>query len=260
MTKRPYILITNDDGVHAPGIKHLWHALKEFADMAIIAPTSEQSATSLSITLRSPLHIEKTEWQNGVSVWNVNGTPTDCVKLGLNVILNKKPDLIVSGINRGNNGGRNVLYSGTVAAAIEGVLQGIPSVALSCHDYWDPEYHVTESHISKIVHHVLDHPLPTGTLLNVNFPPKESDGIKGYKLTRQGREFWMENPSERSHPTEKNTYYWLGARIAQFEEEEDCDVTWLRKGYVAAVPIHIDQLTDHHHLQVRKDSFEKLFR
>ncbi|NGX42937.1 MAG: 5'/3'-nucleotidase SurE [Chlamydiae bacterium] len=259
MTKRPHILITNDDGVNAPGIKHLWQALIEFADVTVIAPATEQSATSLSITLRDPLQIDRIHWKSEFPVWTVNGTPADCIKLGLSMILKKKPDLIVSGINRGSNAGRNVLYSGTVAATIESVLQGVPAIAFSCYDYWDTDYTMAELHVPKIIHHTLDHPLPTGTLLNVNFPSKEAKEIKGFKMTRQGKEFWAENPAERSHPAERHTYYWLGAKIAQFDEEEDCDITWLRKGYVTAVPIHIDQLTDNEHLRSRRESFEKIF-
>src|SRR5262245_61117668 len=125
MHKPLRILVTNDDGVHAPGIKHLWQSLRAFADLTVVAPAQEQSAVSLSITIRLPLLIEKVEWEKDVPVWSVNGTPSDCVKLALNVILDQKPDLIVSGINRGNNSGRNLLYSGTVAAAIESVIHEI---------------------------------------------------------------------------------------------------------------------------------------
>jgi 5'-nucleotidase len=259
MQKRPHILISNDDGVHAPGIKHLWQALHQIADLTVVAPQTEQSATSLSITVRAPLRLEKVDWNNGADVWCVNGTPSDSVKLGMKVVFVKRPDLVVSGINRGNNAGRNVLYSGTVAAAIESVLQGVPSIAFSCEDYFDTDYTVTQRHIPKIVEHVLDHPMPQGTLLNVNFPSKKPEGIQGYKMTRQGREFWSEDPTERSHPAEKNTYYWLGAKLAQFDEHEDCDIMWLRKGYVTAVPIHISELTDHKHLSERRNHFESLY-
>jgi len=259
MKNKPRILITNDDGVHAPGIRYLWEALHEIADLTIVAPQTEQSATGLSITLRSPLRLEKLNWSNGIVAWSVNGTPSDCVKLGLNIVFNEKPDLIVSGINRGTNAGRNALYSGTVAAAIEGVLHGIPAIAFSCHDYWDTDYTTANKHIPSIVEHVLKHPLPNGTLLNVNFPSKELEQIRGYKMTRQGMAYWTEDLAERFHPAEKHTYYWLGAKLAEFNEIEDCDIAWLKKGYVTAVPIHVNELTDHQHLESRKNVFEALF-
>lgn len=260
MKRKPHILISNDDGVHAPGIKYLWQALQDIADLTVVAPHAEQSATSLSITLRDPLRLDKIDWNNGAQVWCVTGTPSDSVKLGLKIVLaDRKPDLIVSGINRGNNAGRNVLYSGTVAAAIESVLHGVPSIAFSCDDYWDTDYRMAHNHVPKIVEHVLEHPLPHGTLLNVNFPSKNLQGIKGYKMTRQGMEFWVEDPIERSHPADRHAYYWLGAKLAQFDEHEDCDVVWLKKGYVTAVPIHVNELTDHKHLSLRKAHFDALY-
>lgn len=259
MTKpRPHLLLTNDDGVHAPGIRHLWEALHDIADLTVVAPHTEQSARGMSITLYSPLKVEKVDWYNHANVWSVNGTPADCVKMGLNVVLNETPDLIVSGINRGNNAGRNALYSGTVAAAIEGVLHHIPSVALSCHDYWDTDYSLTREHVRKIIAHVFDHPLPTGTLLNVNFPSKELEEIKGYRLARQGKEFWVEDPIERAHPAEKHSYYWLGAKLAQFDEHEESDVSLLKQGYITAVPLHVDELTNHAHLEESRAAFERL--
>ncbi len=260
MNRKPNVLITNDDGVHAPGIRHLYEALKDLAQITVIAPAIDQSATGLSITLRSPLMIQKLNWGNHYSIYSVSGTPADCVKMGLSVIMETPPDLVLSGINRGSNAGRNLLYSGTVAGAMEACLYGIPSVAFSCHDFYEPDFITAQPHIPGIVEHVLKHPLPKGTLLNVNFPSKDHAGIKGYKMTRQGKEYWREDPSERSHPAEKHSYYWLGAKLAQFEEHEDSDITWLRKGFVTAAPIHVDELTDHNHLSSRKSDFEKIFQ
>jgi 5'-nucleotidase len=254
------ILITNDDGVNAPGIKYLWQALKDIAEVIVVAPISERSGSGLAITFDSPLKIQKIHWDSNTLVWGVNGTPADCVKLGLNILFEKKPDLVVSGINKGSNAGRNVLYSGTVGGVIEGVLQGIPGIAFSCLDYLDPQYKTAEKHIPIIVNYALKHGLPPGTLLNVNFPKREIDYIKGIKLTRQGKEFWTENliTTQHPHPHEGSDYYWLGLRQAQFDEEEDCDISWLQQGYIAVVPIHIDQLTDHQYLSEKKLSFEKL--
>ena len=257
MDKNLHILITNDDGVNAPGIKHLWNALKDIAKVTVIAPLTEQSATGLSVTLRSPLRIDQQIWGDDHIVYSVSGTPADCVKMGTSVIIGHKPDMIVSGINRGNNAGRNLLYSGTVAACIEGVLQGIPSIAFSCHDYIDPNYNEPVKHVAKIVDHVISNPLPAGTLLNVNFPSKKHK-IQGCRMTKQGKEYFVGDPNERTHPTENHNYYWLGAKVAYFDEEEDCDITWLKKGYIAAVPIQVEQLTDHKHVEERKCLFDAL--
>ncbi|WP_068467746.1 5'/3'-nucleotidase SurE [Candidatus Protochlamydia phocaeensis] len=261
MSARPLILITNDDGVYAPGIKHLWKAMHEIADLVVVAPAGEQSAVSLSITIRHPLRIEKVEWSiPHAEVWSVNGTPADCVKLALNVILNRSPALILSGINRGTNAGRNVLYSGTVAAIIEGVMHDIPGIAFSLGDYFNPSFAGVETYIPLMVRYILDHPLPSGTFLNVNFPKSTCGEIKGIRLTRQGKEYWAESPEQRQHPAENSPYYWLGSKLAQFEEDQDCDVSWLKEGYVTAVPIHVGELTHHGHLDKQKDAFETFFK
>jgi 5'-nucleotidase len=225
----------------------------------VVAPANEQSAVSLSATIRRPLLIEQIEWDKKVPVWSINGTPSDCVRLALNVILEEKPDLIVSGINRGNNSGRNILYSGTVAAAIESVIHEIPAIAFSCHDFVNPNYHLVTKYIPLVAEYVLNHPLPRGTLLNVNFPSATHGTIKGFKMTRQGKEYWGENPEKRYHPVEGHSYYWLGAKLREFAEDEECDITWLNRGYVTAVPVHIEDLTDHQHLAKAKMSFEELF-
>lgn len=255
---KPRILITNDDGVHAPGIKHLWKALKDIADVTIVAPAVEQSAAGLSITIRRPLHIEEIRWNDeSTGIWSVNGTPSDCVKLALSVIMPEPPHLIVSGINRGSNAGRNVLYSGTVAAVIEGILHDIPGIAFSVGDYQNPNYERITDHIPKIVDYAIKHPLPLGTLLNVNFPKQHLGEIKGIKMTRQGREFWVENPEKRDHPVEERHYYWLGAQLAQYPEHEDSDIAMLNQGFATAVPIHISELTDLNHMESQKQLFDE---
>lgn len=258
--KRPYILITNDDGVHAQGIKHLWQALSEHATLVVVAPAQEQSAVGLSITIRQPLQVSKLDWGVGHDIWAVSGTPADCVKLALSTILDEPPCLVVSGINRGANSGRNVLYSGTVGAAIESVIQGVPGIAFSCRDFFEPDYAMATPYIPLIVDHVLKHPLPTGTLLNVNFPEKKTGAIKGLKMTRQGKEYWGENPDKRVHPAEGHSYYWLGAKMMESPEDEDSDITWLKRGYVTAVPVHVSDLTDVEHLEASRKHFESLYR
>lgn len=257
MADRPFILVTNDDGVYAPGIKHLVKALTSVADVIVVAPATEQSGVSLSITIRHPLRIEKIDWLiPDTQVWSVSGTPADCIKLALNVILPRKPQLIVSGINRGSNAGRNVLYSGTIAAVIEGIMQGIPGIAFSAADYINPIYGVMESFIPSIVDYVISHPLPSGTFLNVNFPKHLEEGIKGLRFAKQGKEYWTENPEERSHPAEGHSYYWLGIKVAEFTEDPESDIALLKEGYATAVPLQIYDLTHHAHLEKYRSHFD----
>lgn len=257
-TKTPLILITNDDGIHAPGIKHLWKTLSSIANVVVVAPAKEQSAVSLSITIRQPLRIEKVKWSWApeAQLWSVDGTPADCVKLALSVILPQPPDLIVSGINRGSNAGRNIFYSGTVAAVIEGILHNVPGIAFSIADYTNPAYEEVEQYIPSMIQYLQEHPLPHGTYLNVNFPASIRDEFKGIRFAKQGMEYWAENPEQREHPGEGSSYYWLGAKIARFDEDHDCDIALLKEGYATAVPIHIADLTHHCHIDEQREIFE----
>lgn len=257
MSTRPLILISNDDGVYAPGVKHLWQAIQHMADIVVVAPSVEQSCKGLSITIRRPLLLEKVEWPSlPAEVWSVSGTPADCIKLALKVVLPRAPDLILSGINRGSNAGRNVLYSGTVAAVIEGIMHQIPGIAFSVSDYSNPNYAEIEHILPLIVNYVLKNPLPQGTFFNVNFPETQYAPIKGIKMASQGKEYWAENPEQRQHPIEGNAYYWLGAKTAFFEEVDESDICWLKQGYVTVVPIQIENLTHHAHLSNNKLPFE----
>lgn len=253
---KPKILLTNDDSIHAPGLRTLYDALAPMADLWIVAPEVEQSGVGLSVTLRRPLMLNAVKWEGDTVAMKVNGTPADCVRLALNLVLREKPDLIVSGINRGSNAGRNMLYSGTVGGVIEGAMRGFQGIAFSCESYLTPNYEETIPYIRSIVKHVLESPLPRGNFLNVNFP--EKNGIQGVKLASQGRSYVKENLQEGKHP-EGNTYYWTGYKIADHEEPEGSDIYWLKKGYVAAVPIHIDEITDHSFLKERKEAFESYF-
>ena len=257
MKQRPRILLTNDDGIRAPGLKHLWSGLKDYADLYVVAPLIEQSAVGLGITIRAPLHIEEAEWFGHTPAWSVTGTPADCVKMALSVLLPSPPDLIISGINRGSNAGRNLLYSGTVGGVIEGVLRGIPGIAVSSVDMQKPNYEIAEKHLMKFAQYMLETPLPQGTLLNVNFP-STLPGVKGIRFARQGKGYWMEAPDKRCHPFGA-AYYWLGAKHADFEEEVDSDMALLAQGYAAAVPVHVGELTDHAHLHASRDNFDKFF-
>ncbi len=239
---KPFILITNDDGIHAPGIEHLWEAVHEYADVAIVAPNSEKSGSGLGITWTKPLHIHPVAWKLKTPAWSVTGTPADCVKMALAALLEKTPDMIISGINKGSNAGRTVLYSGTVGGVIEGALKGIPGIAFSFTDFEAPPLSCTKKYIFPLIRHFLDNPLPKGTLLNVNFPLNAKEGIKGLRITKQGRSYWQESPDRRIHP-EGLPYYWLGGAWGGVAEEPDTDVAWLEQGYIAVAPIQVSELT-----------------
>ena len=255
--RKKHILITNDDGIEAEGLRHLWKALAGKYDLSIVAPTIEKSGAGLGITLRDPLHIHEVPWEDETRAWKVSGTPADCVRLGVSVLLGSRPDLIVSGINRGSNAGRNVLYSGTVGGVIEGVLRNVPGVAFSCEDFHNPDYALAATHVASIVDYVFRHPLPQGTLLNVNFPSTKT--IKGVRFATQGRGYWIEDPDERRHP-EGRPYYWLGGKWHHQDEEAHSDVALLKEGYAAAVPIHIHELTDKDAFHAKRTHFEEFIR
>lgn len=258
MTKKPNILITNDDGISAEGLRHLWHALHEKAELFIIAPDRQKSGVGLGLTLHKPIIINPVQWEQNTPAWTVNGTPADCVRFGLRILLNTKPDLIVSGINRGSNAGRNVLYSGTIGGVIEGVMKGVPGIAFSSTEYYNtPHYERITPYVAPIVQHFIEHPTNPGTVINVNFP-SHFEKFKGIKLARQGQGLWVENPDARVHP-EGESYYWQGIQWCHHEEHEESDVALLEEGYVTVVPIHVHELTDHGFLEKRKSHFESYF-
>ena len=256
--KKPFILITNDDGINAPGIMHLFQALKDHADIVIAAPLIEKSGAGLSTTLTKPLEIHTIPWENNILAYRINGTPADCVRLATSVLLDRKPDIIVSGINKGSNAGRTVLYSGTVGAVIEGVHKKIPGVAFSCTDLKDPDFSKTKKYIFPIIKYLLNSPLDEGCFLNVNFPSdKKFDTFKGIKLATQGQSYSRENPSKRTHP-EGHYYYWMGCQWHSEQEKDTSDVHYLDNGYVAAVPIQIIKLSCEKQILKHKESFEKI--
>lgn len=260
MKKQPKILITNDDSIYAPGIKHLWNAIKEHSEPCIVAPKTEQSGVGLGITFRTSLHIEKFLWDENTPAWSVSGTPADCVKVAASVLLQEAPDLIISGINKGLNAGRTVLYSGTIGGVIEGILRGIPGIAFSSYDIHETEYALFEPYIPKIVDFVLKNPLPAGTLLNVNFPSMSTlkklglETVLGIKLTRQGRSYWVEQPECRPEATS----YMINAKLLECVEAENSDMHWLEKGYISCVPIHVDELTDWRYIKSHKELFDEI--
>lgn len=257
MTKKPRILITNDDGIDAPGIRHLWKALSGIGELIIIAPTTQRSGAGMCLTIDQPLFIHDVRWETGTRAWKINGTPADCIRFALSVLLDSPPDLIVSGINRGANSGRNVLYSGTVGGVMEGTLRGICGIAFSCENFINPDYGSVEKYVRQLTLHYLENPMPHGTLLNVNFPDRLE--IKGIKMASQGRGYWIENPEKRLHPDGDIHYYWHGLKWGHHDEHEESDVSLLKEGYATVVPIQVTEMTDHHFLSNQKESFDKKF-
>lgn len=256
MTKRPYILLTNDDGIQAPGLRHLWEAINEFADVVIVAPQTEKSGSGLSITFNRPLSVQNVNWET--PAWSVNGTPADCVKMALGVILDRRPDMIVSGINCGSNAGRTVLYSGTIGGVIEGIMKNIPGIAFSFSDFICPPLDVTKKYIFPLIEHFLENPLPSGSFLNVNFPLDAKERILGFRMAKQGKGSWIESPDKREHP-HGMPYYWLGGKWTSAQEDHDSDVHLVDQGYIAGVPIHVMELTDFDALASHKTVVEAKF-
>jgi 5'-nucleotidase len=254
MKKKTKVLITNDDGIFAPGIKHLWNAIKDTYETTIIAPATEKSGVGLCYTFWDPVHAQEVFWDQQTPAWKISGTPSDCVRLGINDILSSAPDIVLSGINKGSNAGRTVLYSGTIGGVIEAVMNNVPGIAFSSQDYENPNYDKFEKYIHPIIEYVLNHPLPQGAFLNVNFPSTE---VKGFKLTRQGMSLFSQTPRLSTHP-EGFKYYWMHGKWQDHEECSTSDVHALNNGYISAAPIFVKDLTHEQTLASRKDHFENL--
>jgi 5'-nucleotidase len=249
MTKaKPNILVVNDDGITAPGIKVLIDVMKEIGRVVVVAPDSPQSGMGHAITIGRPLRVDKVDLYEGVEMYKCSGTPVDCVKVAVTKIFKgKKPDLCVSGVNHGLNNGINVLYSGTMSAAVEGAIEGIPSIGFSLDDYtWQADFSHVEKYIKEIALQVLANGMPTATLLNVNFPA--GGGIKGIKICRQANAKWSEDFDERIDPY-KRPYYWISGVFEVNDNGEDTDSWALDHQYVSVVPIQFD-MTAHHAIPV----------
>lgn len=260
MARKIRVLLTNDDGIHAAGLRSLYQGLASSEDLElfIIAPSQERSGAGASISWDRPVLIEKASWEWSVPAWSVDGTPADCVKMGLAVLLDSPPDIILSGINAGSNAGRNVLHSGTVGAVIEGVFRGIPGAALSCESGQTPHFAAVVPHVRAVLDYLLTHPLPNGMLLNVNFPEKANGQIKGFKLAQQGAGRWIEEPVLHLD-TERGPSYLLGGKPEEISEKVDGDIALLREGYVTIAPIQVHDLTHAAFFASRASECEKFF-
>ncbi len=240
------ILLTNDDGILADGIFALYQQLKTIADVTVVAPAVEQSAAGHGITLYQPLRVRKMSREKGYSGYAVSGTPADCVKFAIKMLFPKPPDLVVSGINMGPNVGLAVLYSGTVSAAMEGVVLGLPAVAISLGTKQDPDFTYAAKFAKKIARAVHKNGLPQGTLLNVNVPALPEKMIKGVRITRHGKSRVVENFDKRLDPQLRD-YFWLSGELVAVEDGTDIDATALKNGEISVTPIHYD-LTHHQFL------------
>lgn len=244
------ILVTNDDGIHSEGLFALKEAMEKLGRVVVVAPDREKSAVSHALTMHRPLKVEKLK----EGIYTVNGTPTDCVVIALGKILNERPEVLVSGINRGANLGDDVGYSGTVSAAIEGTLFGIPSVAISqfYDDSQEIDYGPAAYYAEKIVSAVLERGLPPDTLLNVNVPSLSLSQIKGIRFTRQGKRTY-ENAIHETRDPWGRVHYWIGGGTPTWDDREDTDIVAVSKGYVSITPLHLDMTNYEALRQLSKD-------
>ena len=245
--EKPLILVTNDDGITAPGLRALIKTMKTIGDVIVVAPDSPQSGMGHAITIDNTLYSKKVvidQNEGAPEEYCCCGTPADCVILALQEILDRRPDICVSGINHGSNASINVIYSGTMSAAIEAGIEGVPAIGFSLCDYtWEANFEPALESIKKIVEQALEHGMPNGTVLNVNIP-KSDEAPKGIRVCRQARANWKEKFDKRQSPMGKN-YYWLTGEFELLDKGKDTDEWALAKGYISVVPTQFD-LTAHH--------------
>jgi 5'-nucleotidase len=244
------ILLTNDDGINAPGLLALYKELKQVGEVAVVAPDSERSAVGHAITLSDPLRVWNFEKNGEFFGYAVNGTPADCVKIAYWALMDQKPDLVVSGINLGSNTGMNVIYSGTVSAATEGTILNIPSFAISLTTFTNPDFAYAAKFGAKLAKILFEKGLPKGTFLNVNVPPVKEEEIQGVVITRQGKAAYMERFDKRIDPANR-VYYWLTGKKVKIEEDLNVDDFAILNNRVSITPIHYD-LTNYQYLDELK--------
>ncbi len=230
------ILITNDDGIHSEGIYKLKIALEKIGDVLVVAPDTERSAVGHAITISDPLRVIEVEKDGKFFGYAVNGTPADCVKIGITCLMEETPDIVVSGINLGPNTATNIIYSGTVSAAAEGVIMGIPSMALSLTSFTVKEYDFTCKLAIELVNKILENGLPEGTLLNVNVPALKEEEIEGIVITRQGKGRYEEFFDKRVDPYNR-TYYWLSGKRMMLDSDKDIDDVVVTQNKVSITPV-----------------------
>lgn len=246
MSDQPLILVTNDDSIKAKGIASLVEAVFPLGEIVVVAPDTVQSGKGHAITINEPLRLKKSDqFGSKIEAYTCTGTPVDCVKLAIYEVLKKRPDLVVSGINHGSNAATNILYSGTMSAAVEGAIESIPSIGFSLLDFdEDADFEAAKYYARKITQLVLEQGLPKGNCLNVNIPKGTLEELKGFKICRQGRAYWEDSFDKRKDPF-GGDYYWLTGDYKNTDKGEDTDLHALSENYVSIVPIQFD-MTAHH--------------
>ena len=253
--EKPVILITNDDGVTAPGILNLVEAVKDLGKIVVVAPDKPQSGMGHAITIGQPLRLHKIHTIENVETWSCTGTPVDCVKLAVDKVLHRKPDICLSGINHGANHSINVIYSGTMSAAVEAAIESIPSIGFSLLDYRiDADFTGARKYVRLLVEKMLKTKLDKHTVLNVNIPAVAPELLKGFKICKQAYAKYEEDFIERNDPHGRH-YYWLTGEFVNFDKAKDTDVWALANNYVSVVPVQFD-LTNY----VLKAKLEKLWK
>jgi len=234
---KPLILVTNDDGIFAGGIRELISIARELGEVVVMAPDSAQSATGHAITIRQPLRYQPANEFPDIEAFKCSGTPVDCVKMARQVLLkDRKVDLCVSGINHGSNASINIMYSGTMSAAMEASMEGIDSIGFSLLDFSpEADFSHCRAHVKSIMEYVLENGIKNGKLLNVNIPKKSSEGLKGIKICRQADARWVEKFEQKLDPIGQ-PYYWLAGTFVNYDEREDTDIKALKAGYISVVP------------------------
>jgi 5'-nucleotidase len=256
---KPLILVSNDDGITSNGIRTLVKVMKQIGDVLVVAPDGPQSGMGHAITVGETLRLEETTIFDGVRAFECSGTPADCVKIARHFVLkdHREPDVIVSGINHGSNTSISVLYSGTMSAAIEGAIEGTPSIGFSLCDYsHKADFSHVEQYVRKITLQVLEKGLPKGVALNVNFPPKQNENVKGIRVCRQANAKWVEDFDQRFDPNGRR-YFWMAGNFVNFDKGEDNDEWAIANNYVSVVPCQFD-LTAHTAIPLLNEDWEIL--
>lgn len=252
------ILVTNDDGIYSSGISELVDALKEIAEVIVVAPSEEQSAVGHGITMKYPLRVSKYFKNGNFFGYAVEGTPADCVKMGIRNIMGESPDLVISGINHGSNTAINIIYSGTVSAAREASIMDVPAIAISITSHDAKDFRYAGKIAKMLALRVKEHELPNGTLLNVNVPNFPEEEIAGILVTEQSKAKWDDIYEKRTDPFGKD-YYWLTGKLVEVENEKQSDQLAIKNKFVSVTPIHFD-LTDYETFNKMKSwNIEKLF-
>ncbi|WP_276374706.1 5'/3'-nucleotidase SurE [Chryseolinea sp. H1M3-3] len=256
---KPLILVSNDDGITSKGILTLVNAMKQLGEVIVVAPDGPQSGMGHAITVGETLRLEENFIFENVKAYECSGTPADCVKIARHFVFKdgRQPDVIVSGVNHGSNTSISVLYSGTMSAAIEGAIEGTPAIGFSLCDFsYDADFSHIEEYLIKITKQVLDKGLPKGIALNVNFPPKRNENIKGIRICRQANAKWVEDFDMRYDPNGRR-YFWMIGNFVNFDKGEDNDEWAIANNYVSVVPCQFD-LTGHQAIPLLNEDWEIL--